>query len=145
MEYSPKNFIPVHNKILVQPGPAKMIKQKLNLPEQKTNKHKKPTHLHKVEPKEYDVKTMYTIGRVLRVGPEAFFVEGDIVIYPVGKVSQFDLLAENTGDERCPVWVDTYSIYSTASDEAKKEFDKLIDDYVEQKEELQETDSEGDE
>lgn len=134
IEYTPLDFIPIHNKILVQPGPPKLIKQKLNLPNPEKNKNKKPTHLHKVEPTEYDVRTLYNVGRILRAGSESPYKDGDYVVYKAGVGSQFDLMAKNTSDEKCPIWLDTYSIYGTLSEVGKVKFDEIYNEYVKQEE-----------
>jgi len=134
MEYNPQDLIPAGNKVLIQPGPLKLIKQKLNLPDPIKNVNKKPTQLHKVEPKEFEVRTLYHMGKVLLAGTESIYKEGDYVIYKVGQGSQFDLMAKHTSDEKCPVWIDTYSIYATLSEEGVAKFENKFNEYVEEKE-----------
>lgn len=105
LTFTPEDFTPVDNQVLIQPGPVKKIKtlqpQVSNTMDVKGTDIKEQTYAKEA--------TAMRVGQVLAIGDNikerVNYQVGDWIVYNTrgGYHKKLDLLAKRSDDDKCPI------------------------------------------
>jgi len=119
MKFSQLKYVPIDDRVLVQPGPVKYVNAIYTVPvDDGINEGRTIDDVHEVTTEKQRVRTALRIGQILELSCNKLidkeenlpFKVGDWVVYLERNAMKFDLLAKRDDDPKCPVMLRRYEI-----------------------------------
>lgn len=126
IKYDVQDFIPLDDRVMVQPGPVQSVVYEAEVPDESTIKNQKkgiPT-VNKTKKVEQEATINLRVGQVVSIeestNPDVTvpYKEGDWIVYTARNATKFDLLTVRDEDPDCPVLLRRYEILAKLNDDA---------------------------
>jgi len=124
MNYLIEELIPNSERLIVSPGPEKVLTQKTLVPDKDKNKGKKPDDVHVMKEVINEVKTNYVVGKVIATDPgKDLYKVGDWIIYNIHVGVKLDIFAKEEPDVTCPVMIRYFDVVGKINNEELKQWE----------------------